>query len=367
MQSSDAEYRAFLEQQILNDVDARSVNGTYVYTVAWLMIGGLTGFYLENVLTYWALSAFLFIQGLTRFSVNRYYAKSQSSNSRWRIAWLYFNVLAPAAVYSSLFSLAFLLPAYSDLFIYLLMSIFALLSAGTVIFAPFKKLSLSYVIVLTLIPFTTAMFVSNERFIEGLLLLPYAVYMFFQAVRLNREYLLNIKQRYKLNKLNQQDSLTGIANRRFFDLSIESAWKSALRSKASLALVLIDIDFFKKVNDQYGHAAGDDVIKNIAQIIQTTCQRDSDLVARFGGEEYAILFENFDVDKIANFCEKIRQQIESTPTIFENHEISVTASLGVAFSKPKLSKSTGELFKVADKNLYAAKESGRNQVKVSEY
>ncbi len=367
MRNADQEYLEFLQKQIFLDVDERSINGIYAYFATWLLIGGASGFYEHHLLFFSLISTVLLVLGLVRLTVHRYYAKKETEKRFKRKAWLHFNVLVPASIFGVLFSLSIVIPSFEQIYTYMLMAIFALISTGAVIFAPMKKLSVAFLAALTVLPFVSAVFLSGERLVEGMMLLLYSTYMFAQAIKLNKEYLLNLKQRYKLDKLNQQDSLTGIANRRCFDHAFTSAWKSALRSRESLSLILIDIDLFKNVNDQYGHTAGDEVIKSIAQVIQSNCQRETDVVARLGGEEYAVLLKNYQVDKLENFAEKIRQSIESTATLSDKSTIAVTASLGVAHTIAGLNKSTKDLFKVADKNLYTAKEQGRNNVVTSQY
>ncbi len=367
MPNDEQDYLQYLQKQIFVDVDERSVNGIYVYFVAWLIIGGVSGFYIQNSLFFWSTGAVLLTLGVIRLAVHIYFSKREYQNPTTRKIWLYFNVLVPAGIYSVLFSLSIVRPEFEPIFIYLLMAIFALISTGAVIFAPMKKLSIAFITAITPLPFICAIFVSEERLIEGLMLALYSTYMFAQAIKLNQEYLINLKQRFKLDKLNQQDSLTGIANRRRFDAAFESAWKSALRSQVSLSLILIDIDFFKKVNDKLGHSAGDEVIKSIAQVIRAKCQRETDVVARLGGEEYGVLLKDYDINKLETFADQIRVAIESCETQSEQYSIKVTASLGVAYTQAELDKSAKALFNVADKNLYAAKEAGRNRVIISAY
>lgn len=367
MRNDDQEYLEYLQKKIIQDVHQRCINGMYIYFATWLLIGGTSGFYQDNLIFFWLISAVLLALGLIRFAVHFYYTKEQNVKLLTQKRWLFFNVLVPAGIYSTLFSMSILLPSFEHIFTYLLMAFCALVSTGAVIFAPMRKLSIAFVVTLTILPFVSAVFLSSERLVEGLMLLLYSIYMLNQASRLNKEYLLNLKHRFKLNKLNQQDSLTSIANRRRFDQAFASAWKSALRSKSSLCLILIDIDFFKQVNDQYGHSAGDEVIKSIANVIQSTCQRDTDVVARLGGEEYVVLLSNYQVDELEKFAEKIRRLIELSETKADEINVSVTASLGVAYTIADLTKSNIGLFKMADKNLYAAKEQGRNKVIMTQY
>ena len=367
MPLEESEFNFYLEKQTLKDIEVRTLNGTYIYFSAWLLIGGGTGFYVENALFYWSLAGLFLLIGVIRLVAYRHFSRSASINNAALVKWHYFNLLAPSLVFSVLLSLAFYAPEFEVLFIYLLMAIFAFLSAGTVNFAPVLKMSFIFVLGLTILPFFTAMFLADSRFQEGLMLLLYGAYMLIQANRLNKEYIFNLKQQFQLNRLSLQDGLTGIANRRCFDQALTNLWKNALRSHKHLTLILIDIDLFKRVNDQFGHSAGDAVIKGVAEAIQSVCMRDTDIVARIGGEEYAVLLNSCDPEMIQSLAERIRVAIEMQVVTFDGNEISVTASIGVAFTKPNKQQSTVEFYKIADQSMYAAKKSGRNLVKINDY
>jgi len=163
-----------------------------------------------------------------------------------------------------------------------------------------------------------------------------------------------------------QDGLTGLANRRQFDLFIEAEIGRAKRKSDSVALIIIDVDLFKSYNDHYGHVQGDDCLKAVAAIIQKHVNRTGDLAARYGGEEFAIVL--CDTDYVGAFllAEKIRCELEQdelqhseSPLGVVTISIGVTASLGVAI------ESAASLVDAADKALYIAKSSGRNRTVIS--
>ncbi|MEO9946020.1 MAG: GGDEF domain-containing protein [Paraglaciecola sp.] len=199
------------------------------------------------------------------------------------------------------------------------------------------------------------------------MMLLYTSYMVLLAISTNREYSLLVEKQFSLTKLNQEDGLSGIFNRRFFDKSLDSAWKTSMRSQTSMVLVLIDIDFFKKVNDQYGHAVGDQVIKNVAAIIQNYCRRENDVAARIDGEEFAMLTSNYSHENFDIIAEKIRAQIASKKMEIDGNSIAVSCSFGVAVTIPAQDKSISEFYKQADTCLYAAKNAGRNRVFCKNY
>ena len=168
----------------------------------------------------------------------------------------------------------------------------------------------------------------------------------------------------ELNNLRTVDSLTQIKNRAFFDETIYKEWRRASRSDVSLSLVIVDIDFFKKINDTYGHLAGDEALKQIAQILSLAINRSSDTLARYGGEEFIIILPHTNYDGAMKLAEKIRLTCEQSVLRSRNAEFSVTVSIGVSSVEDVLEKELeiSDLIDSADKALYRSKENGRNQV-----
>ena len=168
----------------------------------------------------------------------------------------------------------------------------------------------------------------------------------------------------KLEKLAVIDGLTGIANRRKFNDYIQSEWLRLAREKASLSLILCDIDHFKLYNDTYGHQRGDTCLKQVSQAVKKVAKRPADLVARYGGEELAIILPNTTAEGAKQLAYKICLQIQALqiPHIASPVDLYVTVSLGVAGLIPHHDGSPEELITIADANLYKAKELGRNRV-----
>ena len=162
-------------------------------------------------------------------------------------------------------------------------------------------------------------------------------------------------QNRELERLANVDSLTNCFNRRSFLTKFETFWERAEHSEKSLSIVMVDIDHFKLVNDNHGHATGDDVLRDVAFVLLEK-SRESDVVCRFGGEEFAILLPDTDIEHAKYVAEQMRIAIERL--IFD--EVSVTASLGVS-SRCFGAVSPQDLLEQADKSLYFAKRSGRNQ------
>jgi diguanylate cyclase (GGDEF)-like protein len=167
-----------------------------------------------------------------------------------------------------------------------------------------------------------------------------------------------------LEKLAMQDGLTGLANRRQFDVSLNIEFARAMRNASSLALIMIDVDCFKQYNDTYGHAAGDECLKAIGKAVRDTPRRTGDLAARYGGEELAVLLPGADVAGALLVAEKIRAAVEGLRlTHIANGKGIVTISAGVHAVVPQGSNGAAvDLVVAADKALYQAKTNGRNRV-----
>ncbi len=168
--------------------------------------------------------------------------------------------------------------------------------------------------------------------------------------------------REKLTKLAITDGLTGIANRRYFDDQLAHEWTRARRLNQTLAIAMIDVDWFKKYNDHYGHQGGDDCLRQVANVLSNVAKRDSDFVARYGGEEFAIILPMTQAENALELSKNICLALSNLEL---PHALSdfghVTLSVGVAVGCPKQNTTPHNLLINADKALYTAKEKGRNR------
>lgn len=172
----------------------------------------------------------------------------------------------------------------------------------------------------------------------------------------------------KLAVLASSDGLTGLANRRHFDEQLESEWERAKREGTPLSLLLLDVDHFKKFNDQYGHQAGDACLRSVARVLSEQARRPADVAARYGGEEFALLLPNTDAAGCAQVGERIQQAIRDLGILHALNPPSrlITLSLGGATLLSASDKlHCTSLIEAADKALYAAKESGPDRLVMS--
>jgi len=172
----------------------------------------------------------------------------------------------------------------------------------------------------------------------------------------------NIENSYheEIYRLTTVDGLTQVHNKRYFMEVLEREISRSHRYGRELSLIMFDIDHFKKINDSYGHLAGDHVLKQLASTVKGRIRRE-DIMARYGGEEFAIILPEIDSANARQFAEKIRQLVEKTVFTFEQTDIPVTISIGVATSTPDVN-APEEFIKLSDEKLYEAKHRGRNCV-----
>ncbi|MDU5110530.1 MAG: diguanylate cyclase, partial [Clostridium sp.] len=176
------------------------------------------------------------------------------------------------------------------------------------------------------------------------------------------DYIIDIIEIYqKLKKEATKDYLTGLNNVRQFNESFNKISQLTIRKGEELSILIIDVDFFKNVNDTYGHEAGDIILKSLAKIFLDTC-RSYDVISRMGGEEFSILLLNCPRYRAFKIAERIRKNVENTDFfISDNKSIKITISIGIS-SYPELTNEIESLLKGADTALYEAKNSGRNRV-----
>lgn len=167
-----------------------------------------------------------------------------------------------------------------------------------------------------------------------------------------------------LRRLSISDPLTGLGNRRQFESKVKQEWMRAMRTQTPIALIFFDIDSFKSYNDTYGHQAGDECLKQIAEVIGGFAHRAGDVSARFGGEEFVLLLPGTDLAKATAIAEECRIAVEALRLPHEHSSVSevVTISAGVATMVPGMDTSSKVLITAADRCLYEAKKGGRNRV-----
>lgn len=184
-----------------------------------------------------------------------------------------------------------------------------------------------------------------------------------QGIRFRRTFL----ERGLIAEMAARDGLTGLKNRRAFDEHLQRTWQQALRDRRTLAVLMIDADHFKEVNDSFGHQAGDAALQRIAAVVDGFAKRPFDLAARYGGEELAVALFDISREHLAMLAEQLRAGVEGLRIRNAKHMSTVlTVSVGGAVVHPTLERSPEGAIQLADEALYAAKREGRNTVRILE-
>jgi len=184
----------------------------------------------------------------------------------------------------------------------------------------------------------------------------------YRALRESQRELM--RANLELERLTRIDGLTGLGNRRYFDEYLAAEWKRCQRTKSPLSVLMIDVDHFKRYNDAYGHLAGDDVLKQIARVIQDGSTRSTDLAARFGGEEFVVILTGVPQEGASHVAERLVQGVRDLNIAHGTDR--VTISVGVATAWPDAESDPARLVNAADLALFRAKNEGRNRLVYAE-
>ncbi len=183
-----------------------------------------------------------------------------------------------------------------------------------------------------------------------------------QCLIIDQELLNKSHEINSLNDLVMKDALTGLFNRRYINERLPADLINMTLTSQYLSIIMTDIDHFKIVNDNYGHLAGDEVLKAFSGMLLSCLKRESDWVGRFGGEEFLICLPGAKLEKAREIAELMRVKVENTPIKALEHTLSITASFGVCCMKPSQEKTLDTYIGCADDKLYKAKQKGRNRV-----
>jgi diguanylate cyclase (GGDEF)-like protein len=351
------------------DIYRRSLLMMPAYLVLWVGIVGVSKFYQTHlflsVLIAGSLGAVMVGQLLFSLMAKWLY---DASPITWRFLF-YSLIFASGIIWSGVFALCFFEPEFDELFLPMTLATAGLTNAALSSFAPSRWVALSFVSIMIL-PAVFVCFTSTEHVTLGMIVVVYWLYGLMILQRFHTEYRSGFEkessyeqQHTELQRQNRTDGLTHIMNRRFFDEAIVREWRQGAEEGTWLALLFIDIDFFKKINDTYGHMAGDECLIQAAAIINGAVQSGRDIVSRYGGEEFAVLLPSTSPDMAERIAESIRKQFELMDFCFDDHSIKVTASIGVSATVPRLNVEPSVLINEADQGVYLAKEAGRNNVK----
>jgi diguanylate cyclase (GGDEF)-like protein len=261
--------------------------------------------------------------------------------------------------------------------------VFGLCGATTVSYAASIYAILCMILPISVISSLYFIFATNDKaaIVVGIAIIAFAGILLSLIRGVNRAFIKSIELNYQnqqeiekrklverqLYDISRRDSLTSLFNRRYFDEMLETELGRAYRGHTALSLVMLDVDYFKEYNDHYGHVAGDNCLIEVASLIEQQANRKGDLVARYGGGEFAIILPGIDAKGALAFAQRLQQFIEAQRLQHDSTKLttlkSVTISAGVTTVVPLMKHSPEKIIEQADTALYQAKKEGRNRAK----
>lgn len=357
-----------VNKRVLQDLKKRSTFGIFFYIfVAFLIV--LENSYYERhpffstlfLLSMLGVCLFRFAHLFISKKIdNRYEALNRNI--------FYISVTACALVWGIVFAVIMVQQNEYATQILMPVVICGLCAGGVVAFLPHRRLAITYNLFM-LIPGAVLMLITRSNITLGTLVLLFSIYLVIITYRGNQEYwdalenenLLEIKSA-ELAHLSHTDVLTGLYNRRYFDEALELEWKRSGRNQAILSVIIFDIDYFKNINDTFGHQAGDKYLTRMAAALDAVFKRDYDIVARYGGEEFIVLLPGITAENARQLADQARTNIASLAFYYQGNRISTTISAGIMCCVPDQNTRPDYIVSCADKALYQAKQSGRNSV-----
>lgn len=242
-----------------------------------------------------------------------------------------------------------------------------IIAAGGVMLALHRRSFLIYCLPIT-IPAVIQLVLSGSQLerILAFLLVFYSGLMFVTVNRLTNVFLEGLRLRLMMQNESRTDALTGLANRRGFDETFHDIWQQSIRSSQPVGLLLIDIDHFKNYNDYYGHPQGDVALSEFGDLLLKIASRSTDLCARIGGEEFAVLLPATELEGSMQVATAIQEELTKSDIPHRNSERGyLTVSIGLNVTRPDQNASLKDYFAMTDKALYEAKDAGRNAIRMA--
>jgi len=358
-----------IDRKVIRDLKARSTPGIVFYVLLALLVLVSDDFYRRqpNI----SLAFFSSILGICLFRLIHLpiYRWTDTAHEKLNRAIFFVSVVLTAMTWGVFFVRFITLDGEHTAKLTMAICTAGLSAGGVVAFVPNLGLSLVFNFSM-LVPTIAVMIARQINLPIALAILLFCIYLVMMAVKANREYWqalenerLLIEKTEELNTLSRIDGLTGLYNRRHFDERLHLEWKKAKRVQRPPILLLCDIDHFKRINDQYGHQAGDEFLKLTASLLRTVFKRNTDLVARYGGEEFIVLMTDIGPDTAYELAEEMRRRMAEILMPYKGHNISATMSIGIASEAPP-DATRESLISQADNALYRAKQKGRNRTEM---
>ena len=356
------------------DICKRSKGGAVIYLLLWVLVAVVCSLYQHSASLVVGNSILLACSALLRIWMNRL-PEDFKRNHYQRLSLLFIILVLFNGLHWGLLT-AYVLydEAYQLAHVPMQMITVGIVSAGTTVLAINKMIRFAFPCLVMFPPILVLVsgFSLHGELIAGIGVI-LLVYIIIVTRTVYEDYhsavsgSILLEQRAQLlEELSSTDFLTGLRNRMFFDKQFDTEWKRAARQHKPLAVIMIDLDFFKKVNDSYGHQFGDVCLQEVATALQSKAGRSGDVVARYGGEEFIVLLPYTGEKGVAVIAERMLKEVREIKLSYHGERIPVTCSIGFMSTMPTIIEPAFYLIKSADEALYRAKANGRDCCEVGE-
>lgn len=366
------EYTERGKRQVLQDLTIRARGGVFIYLATWVITAIWADIPGRFPLFFYLNTVVFVVLAMLRTGHYLVYKKYPGADTDTMYGWLVATILASASHWG-------LLAAWiindSDLLdlktIYLIgMAAFAIGGASTLSISRIVRLIFPLLILGPSI--LSGLYFGDSELRILILLAVFSLIYLYEASRVtSRDYWAAVtnhelaRNRAKaMEQLSNIDTLTQLRNRPYFDSKFSQDWKLCSRTHSPLSILMLDLDSFKTLNDRYGHAFGDTCLKEVASTMTKVIQRETDTLARYGGDEFVVLLPDTSLRAAEIIADKLVKNIFQAQLFHNKKLVSISCSIGVSSTVPSLTRGRESLLEAADKALYHAKEKGRNQYRV---
>tara|TARA_R110001592_G_scaffold175466_5_gene414720 strand:- start:43297 stop:44427 length:1131 start_codon:yes stop_codon:yes gene_type:complete len=362
-------YHGQLQTLALTDLTNRAKSGIFTYLCIWLILAFGYDF-LTNFPVFFLINT-LFIVSFCVLRIAHFLILTRSKNpdTAFLHQWLIMTILLGAAHWGVMSAWIIYDPKLIELRNVILVITPAFALGGACTLSISSEIRTLYPLLMSLPMIGMLIYVGDtESLIFAFLTIICLIYIFSSSKASHNDYWAAItnhlvaEERAELmEQLSTTDPLTQLKNRMFFDREFNKEWRRCSRMNCPISIIMIDLDHFKRLNDQYGHLFGDECLKKAAQAIQNEVARPADCVARYGGEEFIILLPNTNAKGAYNIGKRMLKSIADLRFDVDGEVVKMTCSVGAATTTPDSKQERSDLIKDADTALYYAKEHGRNQ------
>ena len=359
-----------LHQELRETLQRLRLGGPF-YVLLWLLAGAASGLWQAARGPFVLVALVFLVLVILRFRIHGVPADTDAVGVRRRLDQIWALLLTNAGMWGMASAWLLMVTPNESARTVAAISSYAFATAFAHNF-PMRLRHAFLAVVLTYVPTLGAFIANGSRFELVAVSVLYLLYVSLALRRSHAEYRQRLdledelrEQRDLFEQQSRRDGLTGLANRRRFSAALGDWVASAHGGGSPLALLILDLDHFKSINDRHGHAAGDACLRWFAEQLQQAFPADSDLVARLGGEEFGVLLRECTLDEAVRRAEAFRQDCASQMLALDDGEVRITVSIGIAALDPAGDSDGAKLFQAADSALYRAKAAGRNAVQVA--